>query len=220
MADLCARLHAVAMTLFIGFAKSFEVQESTFETYHAFDEPSGSVLRYVHNPPGLNNPTSPYPSLFEHTDNGTLTVLFSGLGGLQVLPAGSDDVPSAWRWVQPEPGYAIVNLGDPVVQWTGGILRSNYHRVMPASGEQARVDRCTFEYFLKPADDVSMRRLQEGSVIPRLTKQEVEEDRTHTETYEMYHRRKTIGYRTSENQVKSRGGLGAKLKTMKVKAQQ
>ena len=61
-----------------------------------------------------------------------------------------------------------------------------------------------------------MRRLQQGGVIPRLTPEEAAEERARAETFEIYHRTKAVGYRRSENNVKSRGGLGAKLKAIRM----
>lgn len=70
--------------------------------------------------------------------------LHNRLGGLQVLPPGS----STWYYVkvmylrrtctrqsltstlQPIPGHAICNIGDALNIFSGGILRSNIHRVV------------------------------------------------------------------------------------------
>lgn len=69
-------------------------------------------------------------SLLNHTDIGAITFLCSAVGGLQILTPGSDPADeAAWRYVRPEPNCAIINLGDALVEWSGGILRSNMHRV-------------------------------------------------------------------------------------------
>ena len=69
--------------------------------------------------------------------------LHNRLGGLQVLPPGSDK----WLYVkvsgalphiahtltslaQPLPGHGICNVGDALALFSGGILRSNLHRVV------------------------------------------------------------------------------------------
>ena len=71
--------------------------------------------------------------------------LHNRLGGLQVLPPGSDK----WLYVkvsgalphiahtltdlvQPLPGHGICNVGDALNIFSGGTLRSNIHRVMSA----------------------------------------------------------------------------------------
>ena len=52
----------------------------------------------------------------------TYSLLFNRLGGLQVLPPGDD---AKWSYVRPLQGHCVVNLGDAMVKFTAGILRSN-----------------------------------------------------------------------------------------------
>lgn len=59
-------------------------------------------------------------------------------------------------FVKPLPGHAIVNLGDCMVKFTNGALKSAKHRVVAAPGEQGMVDRYSVVYFTRPADDVLM----------------------------------------------------------------
>lgn len=105
-----------------------------------------------------------------------MTMVFNVVGGLQILPAGTENVEANWRYVCPEPGCAIVNLGDVLVQWSGGILRSNLHRVATPPGEQAGCTRYSLAYFMRPSNDVSMRRLESGGVIPQPAEGEENED--------------------------------------------
>ncbi len=116
-------------------------------------------------------------ALGEHTDFGSLTLLFNRLAGLQILPPGKD---AQWVYVRPLPGHAIVNLGDAMVKFTNGLLRSNIHRVVSPPGEQAGCTRYSLVYFARAEDDVLLRRLDGGDangegVIPELAKAEVEE---------------------------------------------
>ena len=75
--------------------------------------------------------------------------------------------------MQPVPGYIICNLGDAMAIWSGGILRSNQHRVvsvyviitssildlipLPSSRnppkEQASLVRWSLGYFTRPNDN-------------------------------------------------------------------
>ena len=102
-------------------------------------------------------------SLLAHTDFGSVTLLWNILGGLQILPPGNNgddpNVSDAWEYVQPQQGCAVVNMGDAMVEFSGGIVRSNLHRVWYAPGEQALVDRYSIAYFTRPEDDVLMKRL-------------------------------------------------------------
>lgn len=146
-------------------------------TLHALDTPSGDQIRFVRAPP--QSPTKTAVAMGEHTDFGSVTILFNRLGGLQVkLPHGIEPVapPSSgqldgcenaltsggWAYVKPLPGHCVVNLGDALVKFSGGRLRSNIHRVVPPPGEQARCERYSLVYFCRPRNEVLLRSLIEG----------------------------------------------------------
>ncbi len=52
-----------------------------------------------------------------------------------------------------------------MVRFTGGLLRSNVHRVVSPPGEQGKETRYSVVYFSRPGDEVLLRRLR-GGVIP------------------------------------------------------
>ena len=160
---------------------------------HALTEQSPSNLRFLHMPP--QRASTAQTSLMGHTDNGSVTVLFNVVGGLQVL----DDTDN-WYYVRPEPGHAIVNIGDSMVQWTGGVLRSNMHRVVPPPGMQSASSRFSVAYVMKPPYTCRMERLK-GKGIP--LGEGVEEK---VGTYEEFHAKKRRGIREGKNLVDSRGG--------------
>lgn len=62
-----------------------------------------------------------------------------------------------------------------MVQWSGGVLRSNVHRVATPPGLQAGCSRYSMAYLLRPEAGASMRRLDGGGVIPRLADGERED---------------------------------------------
>ena len=99
-------------------------------------------------------------------------MLFNRVGGLQVLPPGED---GEWVYVRPLPGHAIVNLGDAMVKFTNGLLRSNIHRVVSPPGEQGGWTRYSVVYFARPEDDVLLRRLEGSKLIPEVEGGEEEE---------------------------------------------
>jgi len=70
-------------------------------------------------------------------------------------------------YVKPLKGHCIVNLGDAMVKFTNGLLRSNIHRVVNPPGEQAGETRYSLVYFSRPGEDVPLRRL-DSVVIPKL----------------------------------------------------
>ncbi|KAL4919826.1 hypothetical protein BDW62DRAFT_216697 [Aspergillus aurantiobrunneus] len=112
-------------------------------------------------------------ALGEHTDFGSVTILFNRLGGLQVFPPGPD---AEWQCVRPLRGHAIVNLGDAMVKFTNGLLRSNIHHVVSPPGRQVDSTRYSLVYFSRPEDDIPLRRLRGSSRIPEL-EEGVEEEK-------------------------------------------
>lgn len=135
-----------------------ELPKGTLAKLHRATERSGDDVRFNHSPPMAWDEESVRKG--EHTDYGSLTILFNWLGGLQIRPPDSTE----WVWVRPVPGSCIVNLGDAMVTFTAGILRSNIHRVAPAPPPQHHLDRYSLVYFTRPEDDVVMRRLKGGII--------------------------------------------------------
>ena len=166
------------------------------------DQPSGTALRLLRCLPQPDGDRR--TSLLGHTDIGSMTILFNIAGGLQLLTPGGDPKDQTnWRYVKPLPGCAIVNLGDAMVEWTAGVLRSNMHRVMFAPGEQALVPRLSHAYLVRPRADAPMKRLAgDGSLVPEL--EEGEEDNAMTAREWEAH--KAVAIREGRDNARSRGG--------------
>jgi isopenicillin N synthase-like dioxygenase len=144
---------------------------NTLQDMHRLEGHSGDQVRFIKAPPQPADDRR--TALGEHTDFGSVTVLFNRLGGLQVLPPGRD---ADWCYVKPLPNHAIINLGDAMVKFTNGLLRSNIHRVVAPPGEQASHTRYSLVYFNRPENDVMLKRLDTSEMIPPLEKDEVEEE--------------------------------------------
>ncbi|KAH9912908.1 Clavaminate synthase-like protein [Epithele typhae] len=121
----------------------------TLASLHKVEGFSGCIARFLRAPPYLG-PEKTF--LTAHTDFGTLLLLHSRLGGLQVLPPGSDQ----WFYIKPLPGHAICNIGDAFNIFSGGILRSNIHCVVPPSREQAQYERHSVVFFTRPNDTIEL----------------------------------------------------------------
>lgn len=187
--------HGTGLKVLSILAERLGLPADGFDKYHRLTEESGDHVRMTHGPPRR---TAELPEIQTpgHTDFGTITILFNWLGGLQVWsdpsrgyfgnvvdpestagPGGGDEGGEAprWLWVQPPPpNHAIVNLGDAAVKWTGGVLCSGRHRVVPAPGEQGKFDRYSIVYFVRPEDSAVLKRL-EAPGIPKLEPGEKEE---------------------------------------------
>ena len=148
-----------------------KLPKGTFQRMHRLrNGQSGDQVRFIKAPPQPEGDRR--TALAEHTDFGSVTVLFNRLGGLQVLPPGKG---TEWCYVKPLPGHAIINLGDAMVKFTNGRLRSNIHRVNSPPGIQANKTRYSLVYFNRPEDGVMLRRLDGSDMIPPLLDDEVEE---------------------------------------------
>ena len=169
--------HAITTLLLDHLSRHLHLQDPTLESLHCLDAVSGDQVRFLKAPPQKKDDSR--TALGEHTDFGSITVLFNRLGGLQVkLPPGIDALDShsensenrneerglekssgRWAFVRPLPFHAIINLGDALTKFSGGILRSNIHRVVAAPGLQATHTKFSVVYFARPEDDVVLKRL-------------------------------------------------------------
>lgn len=140
------------------FNDKLGLPEGALACRHSLKEYSCSESRCIKNPAGV--PVDRV-GIGAHTDFGSLSFLHNRLGGLQVLPPNVTE----WQYVKPIPGHAICNVGDALALFSGGILRSNLHRVLPAPGAQSAFDRWSVVYFSRPGDSVKLRALTELSPI-------------------------------------------------------
>ncbi|KAI0751908.1 Clavaminate synthase-like protein [Daedaleopsis nitida] len=128
---------------------------------HPLEEPSGSESRCIKKPPKPEGISEAQAAIGAHTDFGSLSFLHNGLGGLQVMVPGTNE----WQYVRPIPGHAVCNLGDAMTIFSGGILRSNLHRVVPPPKEQGKYERWSLVFFTRPGNSVELRPLSDESPI-------------------------------------------------------
>jgi len=138
------------------FERQLGLPEGAILNLHSTEETCGSEARCIKTPP---NQTS--TGVGAHTDFGTLTFLHNRLGGLQVLPPNARE----WLYIKPLPGHAVCNVGDALAIFSGGLLRSNIHRVMPPPGAQSQFERYSITFFTRANDSVVLRALTEQSSI-------------------------------------------------------
>lgn len=80
-----------------------------------------------------------------HKDSSAFTVLYPDpVGGLQVQTHDGD-----WIDARPPEGAFIVNIGDVLEHWSGGVFKSTPHRVINKTG----AERYSFPYFVTPRFD-------------------------------------------------------------------
>ncbi|KAJ7485748.1 hypothetical protein FB451DRAFT_64354 [Mycena latifolia] len=145
---------AVNNTLLEAFNDKLGLPKGTMLKQHPREEYSGSEARCLFSPPILDRQV-----IGAHTDFGSLSFLHNRLGGLQVLVPGAE----TWQYVKPIPGHAICNLGDAMAIFSGGILRSNLHRVVNPPGAQGTLHRFSLVYFTRPGNSIILRALTDES---------------------------------------------------------
>ncbi|OJJ73137.1 hypothetical protein ASPBRDRAFT_148424 [Aspergillus brasiliensis CBS 101740] len=192
--------HAVLDEILAKLDICLGIEPQTLEALSPLDQESDSIVRLLWSP-AQTHPNYDCISFGGHTDLGTMTLLFNIAGGLQVLPAGCENIKEKWRYIKPEPGCAVVNVGDTLVEWTGGLLRSSLHRVVTAPGDQATVQRESVAYLVRAKRTASLQRLK-GGIIPPLLPGEEDETRTVDEWSEWRSRQIMLGHLKPE----TRGG--------------
>lgn len=145
-----------------------ELPAGTLASIHRLRERSGDHVRFAQAP--VTQFDAVRAKKGEHTDFGSITILFNWLGGLQIRTPDTEE----WVYVKPIPGSCVVNLGDALVKFTAGLLRSNIHRVVPPLGEQASLPRNSLVYFSRPEDKVVLKRMR-SPVIDMQPASELEE---------------------------------------------
>lgn len=187
--------HAVAVDVVLGVLnKGLSLKERTLRDMHRLEKPSGDQVRFVKAPPLPEEERQKMeqdihanrPLLGAHTDFGSVTVLFAKVGGLQVLLPPSSRIASnasndtasqktngntnvsnegQWVYVRPIPGHAIVNLGDALVYFSAGMVRSALHRIVSPPGAQAQSTKYSVVYFCRPEDSILFQPLTESEVV-------------------------------------------------------
>jgi len=103
---------------------------------HVFDEfvsnDAVCSARLLHYPPDTSNSPNQLGA-GAHTDFGAITLLLQDeTPGLQVW----DYEGECWRDVEPNAEAYVVNVGDMLQMWTGGLYKSSLHRVINRTGRE------------------------------------------------------------------------------------
>lgn len=200
------RSHAIINLLLSIINTHLGLPANRLPSLHRLRGISGDQVRWVHSPPQPMDDRK--LALGEHTDFGSMTVLFNRLGGLQILPPGEGE----WCYVKPLKGHCVVNLGDAMVKFTAGILRSNIHRVVNPPGEQGDRTRMSLVYFARPEDEVLLKVLEGSDLIDEKRRQHAEFAEEELVTAKEWVLRRAMGRRSDGDWEKSGGTEGDRLK--------
>ncbi|KAJ7511904.1 2OG-Fe-II oxygenase family oxidoreductase [Mycena galericulata] len=117
--------------------------EERFDRGHDPSKPCDTTLAMLSYPLDIGE------TLQEHTDIGSMTVLFSHEYGLQVLAPETHQ----WEFVEPRDRHAVINVGDALRFVSNKKLYSCVHRVIRATGAYASPHRYSLAYLRRPEQD-------------------------------------------------------------------
>lgn len=142
---------------------------------HRSSEPSTTCLMLQRYP--CLSSESPNAGLRAHTDVGSITILFCGERGLQVMNPMTEE----WKFLEPKEGCAVINVGDSLRFLSDKTYQSALHRVVPHPGTTIE-NRFSCAYFVRPELDAEF----------------VDEEGKRWKSIN-WHMRKYKGYRKTEN---------------------
>lgn len=148
--DVCTRLaHRVLRAIAIGL--KLEDPEFLIQRHNTKTVQSGTTLRALYYPPIRDEVKPGQLRLGEHTDYGTLTLLFQDdIGGLQVATRAGE-----WVDAVPIDSTVLVNIADLLQRWTADQLVSTKHRILLPQLDDSRrlIPRQSTVFFFHPDND-------------------------------------------------------------------
>lgn len=152
IADFQDACYLFCLRIFERLARALEIDRYWFVERHDRTEgPSGTVLRLLYYPKVPDFEDGVDIRAGAHSDFGSITLLFQqpGQPGLEIQSPNGDWIPVPVNPHIPNESEAadgsatstgelpiLVNIGDLLQDWTGGLLKSTVHRVVFPSGEQ------------------------------------------------------------------------------------
>jgi isopenicillin N synthase-like dioxygenase len=110
------------------------------------------TLRLLHYPPLQNPPKPKQVRAGEHSDYGSITLLFQDkIGGLEIQRASGE-----WVAAPAIPNTVIVNTGDLMQRWTNHVFCSTKHRVMIPDDAKVEKSRYSIAFFCHPNDNTEI----------------------------------------------------------------
>jgi isopenicillin N synthase-like dioxygenase len=147
--DQCKRLHIEVMR---AIAVGMGIDEKYFDSYTNGGDNTLRLLHYPSVPKAVFKQNKLQVRAGEHTDYGSITLLFQDdRGGLQVKSPDGTFVDAT-----PIPGTVVVNAGDLLARWSNDTIKSTLHRVVePPSPVEGDIHsaRYSIAYFCNPNFD-------------------------------------------------------------------
>lgn len=164
-----SRCSALGLRVLRLMALSLDLDEDTFVKEHQKigDKGNSSTLRSLFYPPV--DPVQAKPGQLrcgEHSDYGSITLLFQSSPGIQVRSVSGEflEVPLV-------PGAVLVNIADLMQRWTSDVFISAVHRVLlPPAGDAS--ERQSLAFFMQPDDSAVIGCCDGSGKYPPITSQQ------------------------------------------------
>lgn len=138
----------VTNTILQIFALALELPEEFFILNH---NEQAHTLRLLHYPPLQQQPKLGQVRAGEHSDYGSITLLFQDDIGLEVQTKNGE-----WLAAPTIPNSIIVNTGDLMQRWTNRVFCSTKHRVAIPTDERVKRSRYSIAFFCHPNDNTEI----------------------------------------------------------------
>ena len=139
----------VANRILQTFSLALELPEDFFSINH---NQKNHTLRLLHYPPLQQPPKLGQFRIGEHSDYGSITLLFQDdVGGLEVQTTTGE-----WIGAPKIPDTILINTGDLMQRWTNDIFCSTKHRVIIPDKNKAKYSRYSVAFFCHPNDETEI----------------------------------------------------------------
>jgi len=139
----------LANNILQAFALALELPKDFFIIRH---NQQNHTLRLLHYPALQTHPQPGQVRAGEHSDYGSITLLFQDdVGGLEVQTTAGE-----WIAAPAIPDTVIVNTGDLMQRWTNDVFCSTKHRVMIPQDHKLLQSRYSIAFFCHPNDDTEI----------------------------------------------------------------
>lgn len=147
--------HVLCEAVLSALALAMGLDRDFFSAAHDPRKPPGNALRLVRYHKLSRPPEKDHPRLCEHTDWGTMTMLFARAPGLEVRTPGDD----AWIAAPVVDDAIVVNFADGLALLSGKAIKSTAHRLTWESTPWDK-ERYSMPYFCNANADVPIKILR------------------------------------------------------------
>jgi isopenicillin N synthase-like dioxygenase len=137
-----------ANSILQAFAIALELPEDFFTIRH---NEQNHTLRLLHYPPLQSSPKQGQIRAGEHSDYGSITLLFQETEGLEIQTTFGE-----WITAPVIPGTVVVNTGDLMQRWTNHVFCSTKHRVRIPCDDTIERSRYSIAFFCHPNDNTEI----------------------------------------------------------------